>query len=186
MEREDIVAAVVVAMGGRLTGRVRLQRTVYLLDRLGLNSGFDYDYHNHGPYSRDLDNATADAKAFDLVAETFDHRHSDGAMYSIFQSKTDAKDEAYGELGRARAGELVHKFAGTNITVLELAATVDWLWREEGYADWCAEITKRKGVKVRGGRLERAVALLDEIGLRPPPLPSWLMRPSARPLQPVR
>jgi len=60
MEREQIVAAVVAAARGPLIGRVRLQKTVYLLDRVGLNSGFDYEYHHYGPYSRDLDNATAD------------------------------------------------------------------------------------------------------------------------------
>jgi uncharacterized protein YwgA len=167
MEREDIVAAVVAAAGGKVTGRVRLQKTVYLLDRLGLNSGFEYDYHHYGPYSRDLDCATLDAKAFDLVVERFDHRQSDGAMYSIFEVKTAPKDEAYGELGRDRATELARKFAQTNVTVLELAATVDWLWWQERYADWRSEITKRKAVKVQGGRLERALALLNEIGLSP-------------------
>jgi uncharacterized protein YwgA len=167
MEREHIVAAVTAAAGGELTGRVRLQKTVYLLDRLGLNSGFEYEYHHYGPYSRDLDNATVDARAFDLVEEKFDHRRSDGAMYSVFRLKSDVDDKAYGGLGRERAGELVRKFAKTNVTVLELAATVDWLCREEKYTDWRSEITKRKGVKVQGGRLDRAVALLDELGLSP-------------------
>lgn len=167
MEREDVVAAVVAAAGGELIGRVRLQKTAYLLDRLGLNSGFEYEYHHYGPYSRDLDNATLDAKAFELVEERFERRRSDGAMYSIFASKGDPRDEAYGDLGRERAGELVKAFAQTNVTVLELAATVDWLWREEGCADWRSEITVRKGVKVQGGRLERAIVLLDQLGLSP-------------------
>ena len=167
-EREDIVAAVVAAAGGQLTGRVRLQKTVYLLDRLGLNSGFEYDYHHYGPYSRDLDNATADAKAFNLIEEAFDHRLSDGAMYSIFRLKGEAKKEALGDLDGDRARALVNLFAQSNVTVLELAATIDWLWRKEAYADWRGEITRRKGVKVQRGRLEKAVALLAEMGLPPP------------------
>jgi hypothetical protein len=52
--------------------------------------------------------------------------------------------------------------------VLELAATIDWLWRVERYADWQNEVTKRKGAKVRHGRLERAVELLRDLGLAPP------------------
>ncbi len=170
MEREDIVAAIVSAAGGRLVSRVRLQKTTYLLDQLGLNSGFDYEYHHYGPYSRDLDNAVLDAWAFDLVDESFGRRESDGARYSIFSLKPDAnvKDEALGELGRARAAALIQKFANTNVTVLELAATIDWLWRQEKCRDWRAEVTKRKGAKVQGGRLERAVELLKEIGLPPP------------------
>jgi uncharacterized protein YwgA len=170
MEREDIVAAIVSAAGGRLVSRVRLQKTTYLLDQLGLNSGFDYEYHHYGPYSRDLDNAVLDAWAFDLVDESFGRRESDGARYSIFSLKPDAnvKDEALGELGRDRAAALIQKFANTNVTVLELAATIDWLWRQEKCRDWRAEVTKRKGAKVQGGRLERAVELLKEIGLPPP------------------
>jgi uncharacterized protein YwgA len=168
MEREDIVAAIVSAAGGTLVGRVRLQKTAYFLDQLGLNSGFDYEYHHYGPYSRDLDNAVLDAEAFDLVEESFERRQSDGARYSIFSAKKNAKKDAFGQLGQQRTAELVRKFANTNVTVLELAATIDWLWRKEGYSDWRTEVTKRKGAKAQVGRLERAVELLKEIGLPPP------------------
>jgi uncharacterized protein YwgA len=166
---EDVVAAVLAAAGGKLIGRVRLQKSVYLLDQLGLNSGFDYDYHHYGPYSRDLDSALLDAKAFKLVDEKSDYRRSDGAAYSIFELlDPTVKDEAFGYLDRDQAGSLVGKFASTNITVLELAATVDWLWRKEGYKDWRSEITKRKGIKVQNGRLDKAIELLHEIQLPPP------------------
>ncbi len=170
IEREDIVAAVIAAAGGELTGRVRLQKTVYLLDRLGLNSRFGFEYHHYGPFSRDLDNATADAKAFGLVDEKFEHRQSDGAAYSVFKLTPEAptKSEAYGSLGETEAGKLVKLFGVTNVTVLELAATVDWLWRFEHVRDWKSEIRKRKGVKVQGGRLEEAIKLLGTLGLNPP------------------
>lgn len=172
MEREHIVAAVVAAGGGALIGRVRLQKTVYLLDQLGLNSAFGFDYHHYGPYSAELDSAMADAKAFDLVEEEYGFRQSDGARYSIFKLKTGADEavrgEALGRLGREQAEQLVQKFAETNVTVLELAATVHWLWRFEGCADWRSEIAKRKNVKVQGGRLERALELLNELRLAPP------------------
>jgi hypothetical protein len=44
---------------------------------------------------------------------------------------------------------------------------VDWLWRVERCRDWKAEITKRKGLKVRGGRLDKAIELLGKLGLPP-------------------
>lgn len=138
IEREDIVAALVAAAPGqKLISRVRLQKTAYLLEQLGLGRGLSFEYYHYGPYSRDLDNAIGDAEAFDLVREDFDHRKSDGAMYSIFSLKEgmSAKDEAYGKLGRHKASELIGRFANTNVTVLELAATVDWLWRYEKFAD---------------------------------------------------
>lgn len=170
IEREDIVAAVVAAAGGALTSRIRFQKTVYLLDRLGLDSGFDYDYYHYGPYSRDLDNAAADAKAFDLVDEDFAYRVSDGARYSIFRLKHNVqpKARAYGGLGEKKAREFARRFAQTNVTILELAATIDWLWREEKISDWRSEVKKRKTVKTEGGRLDRAVELLRELDLSPP------------------
>lgn len=171
IEREDIVAALVAAAPGQqLISRVRLQKTAYLLEQLGFERGLRFEYYHYGPYSRELDNAIGDAEAFELVREDFDHRKSDGAMYSIFSLRPgkSAKDEAYGKLGRYRTSELVGQFASTNVTVLELAATVDWLWRYENVADWRAEITKRKGRKVQGGRLDKAVDLLRSLGLPPP------------------
>lgn len=170
IEREHVVAAVLAAAGGEVASRIRLQKSVYLLDRRGLQSGFEYDYHHYGPYSRDLDNAAGDAKAFDLVDEDYAYRVSDGARYSIFRLKcgVQPRPEAYGGLGQEKAHELAHLFAKTNVTVLELAATIDWLWHEEKIDDWRREIEKRKSAKTGGGRLDRAVELLRQLGLPPP------------------
>jgi uncharacterized protein YwgA len=167
-DRENVVAAVVEAAGGRLTGRVRLQKMVYLLDLHGLNSGFPFEYHHYGPYSRDVDIATADAKAFLPFEETFDHRSSDGARYSIFTFKGQAPVEAFGPLGKEKALELGERLRGVNVTVLELAATVDWLWRVEKVSDWRREVARRKNVKVQNGRLEKAIELLRDLGHPPP------------------
>jgi uncharacterized protein len=173
-EREDIVVAVIAAAPGRkLTSRVRLQKTVYLLDQLKFGSGFEFEYHHYGPYSRGLDGATADAQALKLVKEDVTRRVSDGAAYSIFEVlHADPKDQAYGKLGRRGASELISRFANTNVTVLELAATIDWLWRMEKIKDWRAEVGRRKSAKVGGRRLEKAIELLHSIGLTPPPVPT--------------
>lgn len=170
IEPEDRVAAVIDVAGGTLVSRVRLQKTVYLLDQLGLASGFGYEYHHFGPYSRELDAATSDAKALGVVNEEIAHRAGDGASYSIFRiSEPDSsKDEALGGLSRNRASELVHRFIQTHVTVLELAATAHWLWRYENYQDWRTEIARRKPRKVGGNRLQRAVELLRELKLAPP------------------
>lgn len=168
IERETIVAGVVAAAGGRLTGRVRLQKVVYLLDRLGLQSGFSYEYHHFGPFSRELDSATADAQAFLGLREEFAHRDIDGARYSVFSFSGNVSDDAFGSVGRERAHSLIGNFVATNVTVLELAATIDWLWREERLVDWRTELVKRKGQKLQNGKLERAVELLETLGLNPP------------------
>ena len=169
MEREEIVAALLKAAGGELVGRVRLQKAVYLLDRLGLESGFRYDYHHYGPFSRDLDNAVADAEAFGLVEEAFGRRQVDGARYSIFRLTADNLElpAKIGRLDEAELGRYLRTFAAATVTVLELAATANWLVEVERRDDWKKALHRRKGPKVEGGRLERALDLLHKIGLPP-------------------
>jgi hypothetical protein len=170
IEPENKVAAVIDAAGGSLVSRVRLQKAVYLLDQLGLSSGFNYEYHHYGPYSRDLDLATGDAKALSVVEEKIRYRAGDGASYSVFNllDRGFSKEEGLGKLGHSRAVELMHKFVATHVTILELAATIHWLWRYEHCTDWRAEIGRRKPMKVGGGRLEKALTLLSELSLSPP------------------
>lgn len=168
-EPEAVVAAVVTAAGGELVSRIRLQKTVYLLDCLGFGSGLDdFAYYHYGPYSAALDAAIDDAKASRLIEEERRHRQSDGAAYSVFKRIGDVEigTEETG-LDDAEVERLVRKFAGTNLTVLELAATIDWLCRSEKRDDWRAEVVRRKGPKTERGRLDAAVHLLDELDLSP-------------------
>ncbi len=167
IEREEHVAAIVDAAGGRLVSRIRLQKIAYLLERLGMESGFAYQYHHYGPYSRDLDNAVLDAKAFGYVAEKFDHRRSDGARYSIFELTKKPQTDVFDRLGAYNVKTIVRKLADSNVTVLELAATAHWLAAEEKVPDWRKEILARKGSKTENCRLEKALVLLSELGLAP-------------------
>ena len=169
MEREEVVAALLKAAGGELIGRVRLQKAAYLLDRLGLESGFRYSYHHYGPFSRDLDNAVADAKAFELVEEEFERRQVDGARYSIFRLADDNFESPVkiSQLDEAVLAGHLQTFANANVTVLEVAATANWLVEQEKREDWREALRRRKGLKVEGGRLDRALALLRELGLPP-------------------
>jgi len=166
-EAEDHVAAIICAAGGRLVSRIRMQKIAYLLDQLGTESGFDYQYHHYGPYSRDLDNAILDATAFGLVEEKHEHRQSDGARYSVFVCKDMGKKSGFGRLGEEKASELVRLFSETNVTVLELAATAHWLAAVEKVPDWQQEIVRRKGPKTENGRLAKAEVLLGRLQLAP-------------------
>ena len=169
MKREEIIVALLKAAGGQMDGRVRLHKVAYLLDRLGMESGFRFDYHHYGPFSRDLDNAVADAEAFELVEEAFDRREIDGARYSIFKllAPDQACPERIGKLEAAVLQSYLRMFAEANVTVLELAATAHWLAVEEERADWQEALCRRKGPKAAGGRLDRALALLRDVGLPP-------------------
>lgn len=84
-EGDRLVAGVVAAAGGQVVGRVRLQKMFYLLDRIGLGSGFDYEYHYYGPYSSEVAEAVEDAAAFGRLEERVGRRSYDGVSYSILR-----------------------------------------------------------------------------------------------------
>ena len=52
--------ALLMEAGGQITGKVRFQKIVYLLDQLGFESGFDFEYHHYGPYSEGLSDTLTD------------------------------------------------------------------------------------------------------------------------------
>lgn len=164
----ELVTDLVQLAGGELTGRVRLQKIVYLLDRKGLDSGADYIYYHYGPYSEDLWDAVSDAKFFEILLEESVHVDNWSTPYSVF--KLAGQREIPREIGGMSVDEarkLLTKLKSINSTVLELASTVHWLAFVEQVPDWRAEIEVRKAGKTGQDRLERAVRLLNELDLAP-------------------
>ena len=164
-ERDQLVAEVVAAAGGQIVGRVRLQKVFYLLDRLGLDSSFEYEYHHYGPYSAELAEAVEDATAFGQVSERIERRSYDGVPYSIFEQPRATLGSQLGALERSRAVTALKRMETESATVLELAATIDWLKGNEGIDNWYPELIRRKGAKAEGSRVERAKRLLRDLGL---------------------
>jgi uncharacterized protein len=166
MQLDDLVVGAVVLSGGELVGRIRLQKVVYLLDQLGMNSGARFEYHHYGPYSEAVSDAVTDAKFWGRIKEDVSFRVADGAPYSSFMSEA-AAPVMLGDMSAGAAQPLLLKFVSYTSTVLELAATVHWLAEVEKVPDWRAEIQVRKAGKTGNGRLEKALGLLREIGLAP-------------------
>jgi len=149
---ENIVASLLVAAGGEWEGLDKLHFATYLMDRLGFNSGFHFDYeHEFGPYAHNLVSAIEDAKAFGVIDE---YRDDSMGRYR-FRLKSIPILHDYGTLGTRRACYIP--------TVLSLAAGIDWIWSREGIVDWQAEIVKRRPVRTQNGRLQEAVDLLGKI-----------------------
>ena len=147
-EREDIVAGIVASAGGELVGKIRLQKITYLLDQLGLNSGFEYEYYHFGPFSRDVVNATEDAKAFGLLKEEVAHRASDGAPFSIFHSNAGPKDDAFGELGAEGAHGLIEMLRTRHPATLKVCTLLNKPERREVEVpiDYCGFVIPNKFV----------------------------------------
>lgn len=168
MSLRQLIPGIVALAGGEITGRVRLQKIIYLLDRKGLGSGASFSYHHYGPFSRTVDEAIVSAKASEGLCEKTRHRASDGAPFSIFVVSPDLEAFSPEHLGNLRSQDVKNLLANMNSvssTVIELAATIDWLRDREGLSDWRPELIRRKGAKTQGGRIQEAERLLQSIGL---------------------
>jgi uncharacterized protein YwgA len=163
---DQLVAGAVALSGGELVGRIRLQKVIYLLDQLGLSSGASFEYHHYGPYSEVVSDAVTDAKFWGHLEEAVSFRLSDGAPYSSYKAAIAAPD-SLGDMSADDARRFLAKFNSCTSTVLELAATVHWLAFVEKVPNWRAEIEVRKAGKTDKGRLDKALALLRDIGLAP-------------------
>lgn len=155
------------AAGGQIVGKVRLQKVVYLLDQLGMDSGLEFEYHHFGPYSEELTDQIDDEKAFGAIEEKYGYRESDGVPYSIFAAAEKGAPDRIGALDSEVAKRALQVMKESSPTVLELAATIHWLAFIEHRKDWKDELVRRKGIKTANGRDELAFGLLKRLGLAP-------------------
>lgn len=162
------IAGLIVRAGGEIAGKVRLQKTFYLLDQLGMNSGYSFEYHHYGPYSADLAEQVADDIVFDRVRAEAKHRRSDGVPYVVYEALGPGEGTPPDtEMDAERLDGALNLFSNVSATVLELAATIHWLAVVERLPDWREELVKRKGSKTSGGRTEEALGLLRDLKLPP-------------------
>jgi uncharacterized protein len=139
-----------------------------LLDQIGLNSGFSYQYFHYGPYSADLAEKVEDDVVFGHLYANQHRRLSDGVPYVAYSAKGSGRGdklEDHMPVGRIRTA--LAEMQGQSATVLELAATIHWLVSVEGISDWRAELVRRKGAKTYNDRDQRAFELLRTLGLPP-------------------
>jgi uncharacterized protein YwgA len=162
------IPSLVVAAGRQVPGRVRLQKLVYLLDQIGLESGFTFEYHHYGPYSEALAEQVEDDQIFGKLQVEPRRRVTDGVPYVVFHASQPGDGERLETRPSAdRIIKALPKLMKASATVLELAATMHWLSAVEGRADWREELGRRKGVKTEGGRDQKALDLLHSLGLPP-------------------
>lgn len=156
----------VVEAGGEITGKVRFQKIVYLLDQLGFESGFEFEYHHYGPYSEALTDALSDEVTFGGFSLDERRRKSDGVPYVVYKL-SDSNREVKSALKNDKLSSAIAAMQASTATVLELAATAHWLAVYEKKEDWEQELRKRKGVKLDSGREKQALELLKSLKLRP-------------------
>ena len=164
MTAEEVVVNLIKLNHGQLTGRTRLQKEAYLLDRCGGKFGLRFTYHHYGPYSFELAEGWEDAQA----AERIDIVERPGRYdvpYSVFtvRGPVGAPDRL-GDLSAIDARERLQKMASVSDIVLELAASIIYL-EEEGYAEQTIkELKTRKPLKATDQLVAKASSLLVSLG----------------------
>ena len=167
MKAEDIVVNLIILSGGELTGRTRLQKEAYLLDRCGEKFGLSFTYYYYGPYSFELADGWEDARAEGRI-EIAEEPGRYGVPYSIFKLRESGGDpDDLGDMSAAAARTRLNKMARVSDIVLELAATIVYL-KEEGYGEQTIEELKiRKPLKATDQLIEKAKNLLGDLELSP-------------------
>ena len=164
---EKLIVSLLYAADKKIIGRIRIQKIVYLLDQLGLNSGFEFSYHHYGPYSEELSQELLFNRVFDeSIVETFE-KTSFGAEYSVYTPKIAQRDHPthVGDLDYDVVKISVGKMKSTTSVVIELASTIHWLKEKEKNTDWETELKKRKASKATSDNIRKAQKLLVDINL---------------------
>jgi uncharacterized protein YwgA len=156
------LAAVIAAHEGRqVVGRTRLQKSVKLLQRLGLPTDYLYTIFFYGPYSEGVFRDIQLLQQMGLITES-EHANPDGsAPYFVLQASEQA---VMAEV--ERWSPAVRRMEQADLVVLELAATYD-TFREMGsdHAEALVRLRHKKASKCSEEREGRALELLRELGL---------------------
>lgn len=161
MTPEDAVVGIVALNGGELIGRTRLQKTAFLLERSGMNSGLEFEYHRFGPFSAEIARGSeiaAGSGQLELEVRPGFHEYP----YTIFRTSASAP-AALGGLATEKAISLLSAMSGVSDVVLELAATIVLL--RNSYENPLEEVKIRKPHKATPERLKAALQLITELGL---------------------
>ena len=160
-ERFRWLAAVIAAHPNReVVGRTRLQKTIKLLQRLGLPTDYSYTSHFYGPYSEGVKVEIGLLEMLDLVKE--ERRvEKNGDSYYIIRAEPDA---AMQEIEPFQ--EYINIMSDAPAVVLELAATYD-AFRAMGSSckEAMARLRRKKGNKCKKSNVTAAMNLLEKLGL---------------------
>jgi len=160
-ERWRSLGEIVYLSGGKLVGKTRLQKTVYLLQEMGIDLGYDFDYHFYGPYSEEIDDDVKWAKYFQVL-KTRDEPGNHAIPYTVFEIGATAvthSEELRDDRTKAALSTLAHHGA----VVLELAATLRYLQRNGYERNAEEELRLRKQSKASPERVVEAKQLLAEL-----------------------
>ena len=141
-------------------GRTRLQKTVRLLQRIGLPTDYDYTLFFYGPYSESVHFDLTLLKSMRAVDEQREILWDGNPSYHIMAC--DVKNAA----DVSDFTDAIEKLEARESVVLELAATYD-SYREMGHdhIESLRRLQRKKGEKCTEENVEGALELLRELKL---------------------
>ena len=156
-----LAAVVAEHAGRRVTGRTRLQKTVKLLQRVGLPTDYLFTIFFYGPYSEGVLSDMRLLGQLGLVAEKA-LPAAEGATPAF---EMVAREDAV-LAGMEPWRPALRRMEAADLVVLELAATYD-AFREtgSGHDEAMKRLRHKKAAKCTPEREGRALALLRELGL---------------------
>ncbi len=86
--------------GGEVYGKIRLQKMIFLLDNLGLESNYSFSYHHYGPYSSELADKIISEVNSSKIIEEQKRRMSDGVSYSVFKVRKKREKKINKKIGK--------------------------------------------------------------------------------------
>lgn len=137
------VLAVLIRQLGKVQGRIRLQKLVYLLQAMGVGElgRVRYRYHHYGPYSDDVSEALGQAVLGRVIRENAESFDDQWQRYS-YEAGANLDDAAalLSPDAARRVVDTAEKTKSLHWRVLELAATIDFLKRVDRLSSQNAEI----------------------------------------------
>jgi hypothetical protein len=156
-----LAAAIAAHPNGTVDGRTRLQKTICLLQQLGMPTDYLYTIHFYGPYSEDLHAELGLLKQLYMVEEEEQQIDIEKTHYKIKAKTTWVEPELV-----AAFQPQIDLMAKSTSVVLELAATYDYFRNQYGSHEIALErLRHKKGSKCNDGNQEKALELLKQLGL---------------------
>ena len=163
------LVALVDAAGGKIDGRVRIQKEAFLLALAGAPNldPSRFSYHYYGPFSRSVSDSLQHAVLFGLLEEAREEFGDDQTRFAYKltdQGRSWLIERPEGRLNRFK--DKVSNLQRNHWRVLELASTIAFLERREDIGGRDRAVEKALNLKPECAHYEaRARKLLASLGL---------------------
>jgi len=155
-----LAAAIAAHRDRKVVGRIRLQKEIKLLQRLGFQTEYSYTLFFYGPYSEALHAEVRFLQAFGLVSEE-EKSSKQGDTYFVLTASPDAIMAETADFQRH-----IDLMQNADAVVVELAATYDMFrTMKSNHEEAMMRLRRKKGSKCDNDNDKQALELLRELGL---------------------